>query len=83
MEMNGIRNNGSLVALVLLLFSFVSLSLLPRIQCADNTYVSSFHAEEIYKELENLAKLLTRDIKASLSFCIKNVGVMFCYCLLL
>ncbi|XP_061368742.1 putative white-brown complex homolog protein 30 [Gastrolobium bilobum] len=68
------RNNASTsVALVLFLFSFAFLSLPPRIQCADSTFAPSFYTEEIYKELQNLATLLNRDIKTSLGFCIKDV----------
>ncbi|KAK7279333.1 hypothetical protein RJT34_24382 [Clitoria ternatea] len=53
---------------------FILLSFISKIQCADNTFAPSFYTEEIYKELENLASLLTKDIKAGLGFCIKDVN---------
>ncbi|KAK7345545.1 hypothetical protein VNO77_16150 [Canavalia gladiata] len=59
----------SWLPLLFLLFSFSS-----PIQCADNTFAPSFYSEEIYKELENLASLLNKDIKTSLGFCIKDVS---------
>ncbi|XP_057745740.1 putative white-brown complex homolog protein 30 [Arachis stenosperma] len=78
--MNGMRNNNgssyssSVATLVFLVLFFVSLSLLPtRIQCADQPYVTSFYAEEIYKELQSLATLFTSDIRKTLSFCIKDM----------
>ncbi|TKY52970.1 putative white-brown complex-like protein 30 [Spatholobus suberectus] len=54
-------------------FLFLLILFLSPIQCADNTFAPSFYSEEIYKELENLASLLNKDIKASLGFCIKDV----------
>ncbi|XP_027363099.1 putative white-brown complex homolog protein 30 [Abrus precatorius] len=63
------KNCVSLFPLLFLSFSFLS-----RIQCADNTFAPSFYSEEIYKELENLASLLNKDIKTSLGFCIKDVN---------
>ncbi|XP_027936130.1 putative white-brown complex homolog protein 30 [Vigna unguiculata] len=55
------------------LFLFLFIPFFPTIQCADNTFAPSFYTEEIYKELENLAILLNKDIKAGLGFCIKDV----------
>ncbi|RDX94785.1 putative white-brown complex-like protein 30, partial [Mucuna pruriens] len=54
-------------------FLFLFIPFVSRVQCADNTFAPSFYSEEIYKELENLAALLSNDIKASLGFCIKDV----------
>jgi len=62
------RNHVSSLSFLLLLIPF-----LPPVQCADNTFAPSFYTEEIYKELENLAILLNKDIKAGLGFCIKDV----------
>ena len=55
-----------------LLFTLIPL-LASRIRCADNNFAPSFYSEEIYKELESLASLLNKDIKAGLGFCIKDV----------
>ncbi|KAH1227720.1 putative white-brown complex 30 [Glycine max] len=54
-----------------LLFTLIPL-LASRIRCADNNFAPSFYSEEIYKELQNLASLLNKDIKAGLGFCIKD-----------
>ncbi|KAK7392479.1 hypothetical protein VNO78_20918 [Psophocarpus tetragonolobus] len=64
------RNYASLLPLF---FSFI-LFFVAQIHCADNTFAPSFYSEEIYKELENLASLLNKDIKAGLGFCIKDVN---------
>nr|XP_012570327.1 putative white-brown complex homolog protein 30 isoform X2 [Cicer arietinum] len=56
----------------ILLFFFSFTLLLPNIQCADGTFAPSFYTEEIYKELQNIALLLNKDIKSSLGFCIKD-----------
>nr|KYP66999.1 Putative white-brown complex isogeny protein 30 [Cajanus cajan] len=63
------RNYASWLPLLFLLIPFLS-----PIQCADNTFAPSFYSEEIYKELENLASLLSKDIKSGLGFCIKDVN---------
>lgn len=74
------RNYASYLVLLLLFFS---LTFLPRTQSADSTFAPSFYTEEIYKELQNLATLLNKDIQSSLGFCIKDVWVTFYYSLLL
>ncbi|XP_061345734.1 putative white-brown complex homolog protein 30 [Gastrolobium bilobum] len=73
--MNEMRNNASWFSLVLFLSTFVLISLLPRVQCAEggDTLAPSFYTEEIYKELEGLTTALTKDIKEDLNFCIKDV----------
>ncbi|KAL1351943.1 hypothetical protein HN51_015858 [Arachis hypogaea] len=67
---NIIINNG--VFLVLLLSCF-----LPRVQSADpqptSAMIPSFYTEEIYKEIEALATVLTIDIKKNLGYCIKDI----------
>ncbi|KAL2323214.1 hypothetical protein Fmac_027593 [Flemingia macrophylla] len=62
---------GNYTSWLLILFLFIPF--LSPIHCADNTFVPSFYSEEIYKELENLASLLNKDIKSGLGFCIKDV----------
>ncbi|XP_057426553.1 putative white-brown complex homolog protein 30 isoform X2 [Lotus japonicus] len=64
------KNHASRIPIVLSLLYF---TLLQGIQCADNAFAPSFYSEEIYKELQNIATLLNKDIKANLGFCIKNV----------
>ncbi|PNY06939.1 ABC transporter G family member 28-like protein [Trifolium pratense] len=54
------------------LFFFFSFTLLPTIHSAE-TFAPSFYTDEIYKELQNIAVLLNKDIKSSLGFCIKDV----------
>ncbi|XP_058769011.1 putative white-brown complex homolog protein 30 [Vicia villosa] len=54
------------------LFFLFSFTLLPRIHCAEGTFAPSFYTDEIYKELQNIALLLNKDIKSSLDFCIKD-----------
>ncbi|XP_028775186.1 putative white-brown complex homolog protein 30 [Neltuma alba] len=75
--MNGIKNNASWVALVLL-FYLVSLSLLPLTQCSDgdstNPSVLPIVTQKIYERLSNVTTDLTKDIKATLGFCIKDVN---------
>ncbi|KAK7285030.1 hypothetical protein RJT34_19787 [Clitoria ternatea] len=76
MEMNGMRNNASLVSLILFVSTFVVISLLlPLVQCADDndSFAPSFYTEEIYKEIESLSSAFTKDIKRDLGFCIKNL----------
>ncbi|WJX11711.1 ABC transporter G member 28 [Trifolium repens] len=58
------------VSLIPLLF-FFSFTLLPTIHSAE-TFAPSFYTDEIYKELQNIAVLLNKDIKSSLGFCIKD-----------
>lgn len=67
------RNFVSYIALFFL-FSF---TLLPRIHCAEGAFAPSFYTDEIYKELQNIAILLNKDIKSSLGFCIKDPWVLF------
>lgn len=59
------------------LFFLFSFTLLPRIHCAEGTFAPSFYTDEIYKELQNVALLLNKDIKSSLGFCIKDPWVLF------
>lgn len=80
MEMGGTKNNASWISLVLL-FYLLSLSLLPRIQCADgdddetNPSVLPIVTQKMYERLSNVTTDLTKDIKSTLGFCIKDVYV--------
>ncbi|CAI8602458.1 unnamed protein product [Vicia faba] len=62
------RNHVFYIA-IFFLFSF---AFLPRVHCAEGTFAPSFYTGEIYKELQNIAILLNKDIKSSLDFCIKD-----------
>lgn len=77
MELNGMRMKALLVSHILLCTSFLLLP--PHVQCADkdDSVAPSFYTQEIYKELEGLTTALTKDIKADLDFCIKDVYVLY------